>query len=89
MGRARVWWVKTLVSTGWLGVISVMYEGDFSGNLFLEMEVGGLFVPEGEGGGYHIHGLDAMHDPSGDSCREIRDQGGGVFQFVVFGTDDI
>ena len=38
---------------------------------------------------YCIHGLDVMHDPSGDSCGEIRDQGGGIFHFIVFGADDV
>ena len=67
----------------------MMHEGDFAGNLFLETEVGGFFVPEGESGGYHIHSLNAVHDPSGDSCREIGDQGGGVFQFVILGPDNV
>ena len=66
-----------------------MCEGDLSGDLFLETKVGGLFIPEGEGGRYCIHGLDAMHDPSGDSCREVGDQSGGVSQFVILGADDI
>ena len=66
-----------------------MHEGNLSGNLFLETKVGGFLVPEGEGGRYSIHGLDAMHDPSGDSCGEVRDQGGGVFCFIVFGADDV
>ena len=66
-----------------------MHEGDFSSNLLLESEVGSFLVPEGEGGRYGIHGLDAMHDPSGDPCGEVRDQGGGVFRFIVFGADDI
>ena len=66
-----------------------MHEGDLSGDFFLEMKVGGFFVPESEGGGYRIHGLDAMHNPSGDSCGEIGDQGGGVFYFVIFGADDV
>ena len=87
--RARVRQAKVLVSVGWLGAISMMYEGDFLGNLFLETEVGSFFIPEGEGGGYHIHGLDAVHDPSGDSCGKIGNQGGGVFQFVILGMDNI
>ena len=51
----------------------MVHKGDFSGDLFLEMEVGGFFVPKGESGGYRIHGLDAVHDPSGNSCGEIGD----------------
>ena len=66
-----------------------MYESDFPGDLLLEVKMGSFLVPEGEGGRYGVHGLDAMHDPSGDSCREVRDQGGGVFCFIVFGADDI
>ena len=57
-----------------------MHESDLSSDLLLKAKVGSFLVPEGKGGRYCIHGLDAMHDPSGDSCREIRDQGGGVFQ---------
>ena len=67
----------------------MMHKGNFSGDLLLETEVGGFFVPEGESGGYHIHGLDAVHDPSGDSCGEIGDQGGSVFQFIILGADDV
>ena len=64
-------------------------ESDLSSDLLLEVKVGGFLVPEGEGGRYSIHGLDAMHDPRGDSCGEVRDQGGGVFCFIVFGTDNV
>ena len=85
----RVWRAKTLVGEGWLGAVSVVHEGDLSSDLFLETKVGGFLIPEGEGGRYCIHGLDAMHDPSGDPCREIRDQGGGVFHLIVFSVDDI
>ena len=66
-----------------------MHESDLSSDLLLEAKVGGFLVPEGEGGRYSIHGLDAMHDPSGDSCGEVRDQSGGIFRFIVFGTDDV
>ena len=65
--------MKTSVGVRWLGAISMMGEGDFLGDLLLETKVGGFLVPEGEGGRYHIHGLDAVHDPSGDSCREVGD----------------
>ena len=77
--------MKTLVIVGWLGGISSVHEGD----LLLETKVGGFFIPEGEGGGYRIHGLDAMHNPGRDSCREVGDQGGGIFQFVIFSMDNI
>ena len=80
---------KVLVTAGWLGGISLVHEGNLSGDFFLKMEMGGLFVPEGEGGGYHIHGLDAMHNPGGNSHREVGDQRGSVFQFVVLSTDNV
>ena len=66
-----------------------MHESNPSSNLLLEAKVGGLLVPEGEGGWYSIHGLDAMHDPGGDSCGEVGDQGGSIFYLIVFGTDDV
>ena len=50
-----------------------MCEGDLLGNLFLEMKVGSFLIPEGEGGGYSIHRLNMMHDPSGESSGEIGD----------------
>ena len=67
----------------------MMHESDLSSDLFLEAEMGGLFVPEGKGGWYGIHSLDAMHNPGGESGGEVRDQGGGIFCFIIFGTDDI
>ena len=66
-----------------------MHERDLSSDLLLEVKVGSFLIPEGKGGWYSIHGLDAMHDPSGDSCREVRDQGGGIFRFIVFGADNV
>ena len=65
--------MKTLIGVGWLGIVSVVHDGDLLGDLFLETKVGGFFVPEGEDGGYRIHGLDAMHNPGGDSCGEVGD----------------
>ena len=65
--------MRALVISGWLGGISVMHESDLSSDLLLEAKVGGFLVPEGEGGGHGIHSLDAMHDPSGNSCGEVRD----------------
>ena len=64
---------KTLVTAGWLGNVPMVHESNLSGDLFLKMEMGGLFVPESEGGGYHIHGLDAMHNPGKNSRREVGD----------------
>ena len=66
-----------------------MHESDLSSDLLLEVEVGGFLVPEGKGGGYGVHGLDAMHDPSREPGGEVRDQGGGVFCFIVFSVDDV
>ena len=73
MRGTRVRRVKTLIGVGWLGAISAVHEGDLLGDLLLEAEVGSFLVSEGKGGGYCIHGLDVMHNPSGDSCREIGD----------------
>ena len=66
-----------------------MHKSDLSSDLLLEAKVGGFLVPEGKGGRYGIHGLDVMHDPSGDPCGEVRDQGGSIFRFIVFGTDNV
>ena len=62
-----------MVGAGRLGPVSSMREGDLLGDLLLETKVGGFLIPEGEGGWYCIHGLDAVHDPSGDSCGEVGD----------------
>ena len=78
MRGARVQ-TRTLVIVGWLGGVSSVHEGDLLGDLLLETKVGGFFIPEGEGGGYRIHGLDAMHNPGRNSHREVGDQGGGIF----------
>ena len=67
----------------------MMHKSDFPSDLLLEAKMGGFFVPEGESGRYNVHGLDVMHDPSGDSCGEVRDQGGGVFCLVILGTDNV
>ena len=67
----------------------MVHEGNLSSDFFLEAEMGSFLVPEGEGGGYGIHSLDAMHNPGGESSGEVRNQGGGIFCFIIFGTDDI
>ena len=67
----------------------MVHEGNLSSDFFLEVEMGGFLIPEGEGGRYGIHGLDAMHNPGGEPSREVRDQGGGIFGFIIFGMDDI
>ena len=66
-----------------------MHESDLSSDLLLEAEVGSLLVPESEGGGYGVHGLDAMHDPSGEPSGEVRDQSGSVFCFIILSADDV
>ena len=81
--------MRVLIDMGWLGGVSMMHESNLPSDLLLEMKVGGFLVPEGEGGKYHIHGLDTMHDPSGDPCGEVGDQSGSVFHLIVFGADDV
>ena len=66
-----------------------MHESNLPSDLLLEVEVGGFLVPEGESGGYGVHGLDAMHDPSGEPGGEVRDQSGGVFCFIILSADDV
>ena len=48
-----------------------------------------FLIPTGDGGGDVVHSLDPLHNPNWDSSREVGDQGGGVFDFVIFGTDNI
>ena len=67
----------------------MMLKSNLLSDLLLQAEVGSLLVPESEGGGYGVHGLDAMHDPSGESGREVRNQGGGVFCFIILSADDV
>ena len=69
--------------------LSSVHQGNLSGNLPLEMEVSGFLVPAGDGGGDVVHGLDSLHDSDGDSSREVGNEGGGIFNFVVFGANDI
>ena len=66
-----------------------MCEGDLSRYLPLKMEVGSFFVPYSKSGGYHVHGLDAVHDPGWKSCREVGDQSGGVFLFIVLCSNNV
>ena len=66
-----------------------MHEGNLPGDFFLKSEMGGFFIPEGEGGRYCIHGLDAVHNPGGNSRREVGDQRGSVFRFVVLSVDNV
>ena len=67
----------------------MMHESDLSSDLLLKAEVGSFLIPEGEGGRYGIHCLNAMHDPSGDPSGKVGDQSGGVFCFIIFGADDV
>ena len=87
-------WVRSLgaMSEAWACVLwgcSLMHQGDFLSNLPLETEVGSFLIPASDGDGNIVHGLDLLHDPDRDSSREIGDEGGGVFDFVVLGTDNI
>ena len=66
-----------------------MHEGNLSSDFLLKTEVGSFLIPEGEGGRYGIHRLNAMHDPSGEPGREVGDQSGGIFCFIIFGADDV
>ena len=87
--RAGVQWSEGLTSVRHLRAISSICESDLSGYLFLETEVGSLFVPHCESGGYGVNGLDTMHYPGGKSCGEIGDQSGSVLQLVVLCVDDV
>ena len=55
----------------------------------LETEVGSFLIPTGDGGGDIVHGLDSLHDSDRDSGREIGDEDGGVFDFVVLSMNNI
>ena len=77
--------VGTCVLWSW----SSVHQGYFSGNLPLETEMGSLFIPASDGGGDIVHSLDSLHDPNRDSSREVGDEGGGIFDFVILGADDI
>ena len=66
-----------------------MHYGNFSGYLPLEMEMGGFLIPPSNGGGDVVHSLDSLHNPNQDSGGEIGDKGGGVFDFIVLGMNDI
>ena len=44
-----------------------MHQGDLSGDLPLETEMGGFFMPAGNGGGDIVHSLDSLHNPDRDS----------------------
>ena len=78
-----------MIGSGWLRGVSSMHKGNLPSYLLLKSEVGSLFVPGSEGGRYSVHSLDAVHDPSGESRRKIRDEGGGIFQFVVLGSNNV
>ena len=76
--RAHVLWCQPL-----------MHQGNLLSYLSLETEVGSLLVPAGDGGGDVVHSLDSLHDSNGDSSQEIGDEGGGVFDFVVFSANNV
>ena len=66
-----------------------MHQGDLPSYLPLEMEVGSFLIPTGNSGGDVVHSLDSLHDSDGDSGREIGDEGGSIFDFVVLSVNDI
>ena len=49
----------------------------------------GLFVPISDSGGNIVHGLDLLHDSDRDPSREVRDEGGSIFDFIVLSANDI
>ena len=51
--------------------------------------MGGFLIPPSNGGGDVVHSLDSLHNPNQDSGGEIGDKGGGVFDFIVLGMNDI
>ena len=75
--------------SGWLGGIPSVHKGNLSGNFLLEAEMGGFLIPKGEGGWYGVDGLDAMHNPGRNSHREVGDQCGGVFRFIILSADNV
>ena len=87
--RAGVRWSEGLTGVRCLRTVSSMCESNLSGYLFLEMEVGSLFIPCCESDGYSVHGLDSMHYPGGESCREIGNQSGSILQLIVFCMDNV
>ena len=78
-----------LVGSDWLRTISLVCQGDLSSYFLLEVEVDGFFIPGGDSNGYCVHSLDTVHNPGGYSSREVQDEGGGVFDFVVFGSYNV
>ena len=78
-----------MIGSGWLRGISSMHKGNPPSYLLLKLEVGSFFVPGSEGGRYSVHSLDSMHNPSGESRGKVGDEGGGIFQFVVLGLNNV
>ena len=92
-----VWIISWAESLGAVGEVracvlwsqSSIHQGDLPSYLPLEMEVGSFLVPTSNGDGAVVHGLDSLHDSNGDSGQKIRDEGGGVFDFIVLSMDDV
>ena len=78
-----------MISSGWLRGVSLMQKGNLPSYLLLKSEVGSLFIPGSEGGRYSVHSLDMVHNPSGESRRKVGDEGGGIFQFIVLGLNNV
>ena len=66
-----------------------MHQGDLPSYLPLETEVGSFLIPSSDGGGDVFHSLDLLHDSDRDPSREVRDESGSIFDFVVFGANVI
>ena len=66
-----------------------MHQGDFSSYLPLETEVDSFLIPSSDGGGDVFHSLDSLHDSDRDPGREVRDESGSIFDFVIFGANNI
>ena len=50
--------------------------------------MGGFLVPTGDGSGDVVHGLDSLHNSDGNSSREIGDEGGSVFDFIILSVNN-
>ena len=68
---------------------SLVHQGNLPSYLPLETEVGGFLIPSCDGSGDIVHCLDSLHNPDRDSGREVGDESGGIFDFIVFSMDNI
>ena len=66
-----------------------MHEGHLLSDFLLKAEVGSFVIPFSDGSRNSIHRLDVMHNPGWKAGQEIGDQSGGIFGFIVLGTDNV